>query len=180
MIKWTDILFLMDNGTPSGAGWREFMKVFLVEDESMMRSGIKNNMPVINAGGLVGRVVKTSAAYSNVYSILDTRSSVSVKSARTGDAGIVTGDYVLMEQGLCRMEYIDSDAEIVEGDEIITSGLSEYYPEGISVGYDKEIHQDENGLTKYAVIQPKVDFKQIDTVLVVQEVQDKPSSAEVN
>lgn len=39
---------------------------------------------------------------------------------------------------------------------------------------------DENGLTKYAVIQPKVDFKHIDTVLVVQEVQDKPSGAEVN
>ena len=57
---------------------------------------------------------------------------------------------------------------------------SEYYPEGISVGYVKEIHQDENGLTKYAVIQPKVDFKHIDTVLVVQEVQDKPSGAEVN
>ena len=151
---------------------------FLIDKGSM--DGIKNNMPVINAGGLVGRVVKTSAAYSNVYSILDTRSSVSVKSARTGDAGVITGDYELMEQGLCRMEYIDSDAEIVEGDEIITSGLSEYYPEGISVGYVKEIHQDENGLTKYAVIQPKVDFKHIDTVLVVQEVQDKPSGAEVN
>lgn len=112
---------------------------FLIDKGSI--DGIKNNMPVINAGGLVGRVVKTSAAYSNVYSILDTRSSVSVKSARTGDAGVVTGDYELMEQGLCRMEYIDSDAEIVEGDEIITSGLSEYYPEGISVGYVKEIHR---------------------------------------
>ncbi len=44
------------------------------------------------------------------------------------------------------MEYIDSDAEIIEGDEIITSGLSEYYPEGISVGYVKEIHRTKTDL----------------------------------
>lgn len=140
--------------------------------------GIENNMAVINAGGLVGRVVKTSAVYSNVYSILDSRSSVSAQSLRTGDLGVVTGDHELMNQGLCKMEYIDSDAEIMEGDEIITSSLSEFYPAGISIGYVKEIHQDENGLTKYAVIEPKVDFKHIDTVLVVMEALEKPS--EVN
>ncbi|MDD5944957.1 MAG: rod shape-determining protein MreC [Clostridia bacterium] len=140
--------------------------------------GIENNMAVINAGGLVGRVVKTSAVYSKVYSILDSRSSVSAQSLRTGDLGVVVGDHELMEQGLCKMEYIDSDAEIMEGDEIITSGLSEYYPAGISIGYVKEIHQDENGLTKYAVIEPKADFKHIDTVLVIMEALERPTEVD--
>ncbi len=139
---------------------------------------IEDNMAVINAGGLVGRVVKTSAVYSNVYSILDSRSSVSAMSLRTGDLGVVTGDHELMTQGLCKMEYIDSDAEIMEGDEIVTSNLSEFFPAGISIGYVKEIHQDENGLTKYAVIEPKVDFKHLDTVLVIMNVLDKPSEVE--
>ena len=59
------------------------------------------------------------------------------------------------------MEYIDSDAEIMEGDEIVTSNLSEYYPAGISIGYVREIHKDENGLTKYAVIEPTADLKHL-------------------
>jgi len=141
---------------------------------------LKTNMAVVEADGLVGRIVKTSASYSKVYSILDSRSSVSVKSLRTGDLGVVIGDHELMQDGLCKMEYIDSEAEIVEGDEIVTSGLSDYYPEGISVGYVKEIHQDENGITKYAVIEPKVDFKHLDTLVVIKELQDKPSESEVN
>jgi len=141
---------------------------------------LETNMAVVDAGGLVGRIVKTSAAYSKVYSILDSRSSVSVKSLRTGDLGVVVGDHELMGDGLCKMEYIDSEAEIVEGDEIVTSGLSDYYAEGISVGYVKEIHQDENGITKYAVIEPKVDFKHLDTLIVIKELQDKPSDAEVD
>ncbi|MEA4971651.1 MAG: rod shape-determining protein MreC [Candidatus Metalachnospira sp.] len=141
---------------------------------------LETNMTVIDAGGLVGRVVKTGATYSKVYSILDSRSSVSVKSLRTDDLGVVVGDHDLMGDGLCKMEYIDSDAEIVEGDEIVTSGLSDYYPEGISVGYVKEIHQDENGLTKYAVIEPKVDFKHLDTLIVIKDLQNKPPDAEVD
>ena len=149
---------------------------FLIDKGSM--DDIEANMPVISAGGLVGRVVKSSATYSNVYSILDSRSSVSAQSLRTGDLGVVTGDHELMEQGLCKMEYIDSDAEIMEGDEIVTSNLSEYYPAGISIGYVREIHKDENGLTKYAVIEPTADLKHLDTLLVIMEVLDKP--AEVN
>ncbi len=149
---------------------------FLIDKGTM--DDVQTDMPVISAGGLVGRIVKSSAAYSNVYSILDSRSSVSAKSLRTGDLGVVTGDHELMEQGLCKMEYIDSDAEIMEGDEIVTSGLSDYYPAGISIGYVREIHKDENGLTKYAVIEPTADLKHLDTLLVIQEVFEKPS--EVN
>lgn len=141
-------------------------------------SGVKTNMAVINSGGLVGRIVDASSTYSEVYSILDVRSAVSAQSLRTGDIGVVTGDHELMVQGLCKMEYIDSDAEIMEGDEIITSGLSEFYPEGISIGYVKEIHQDENGLTKYAVIEPTVDMKHLDTLLVIMDALDNDSEVE--
>ena len=149
---------------------------FLIDKGTM--DDVQTDMAVISAGGLVGRIVKASASYSNVYSILDSRSSVSAQSLRTGDLGIVTGDRELMDQGLCKMEYIDSDAEIMEGDEIVTSGLSEYYPAGISIGYVKEIHKDENGLTKYAVIEPTADLKHLDTLAVIMEVLDKPSEVE--
>ena len=131
--------------------------------------GVDADMPVLSAGGLVGRITKAGATYSTVYSILDSRSSVSAQSLRTGDLGVVVGDRELMEQGLCKMEYIDSDAEIMEGDEIVTSGLSEYYPAGISIGFVREIHNDETGLTRYAVIEPSADMKHLDALVVIQE-----------
>ena len=63
------------------------------------------------------------------------------------------------------MEYIDSEAEIMEGDEIITSGLSDYYPAGIYRICNGGTSGSERTY-KYAVIEPKVDFKHLDTVLV--------------
>ena len=133
------------------------------------KEGLSANMVLTAEGGLVGKITESGYTYSKGMSILDSRSSVSAMSVRTGDLGIVKGDYTLMNDGLCKMEYIDSDAEIMEGDEIITSHLSDIFPPGISIGTVKEIKTDSNGLTKYAIIEPHVDFKHLDTVLVISE-----------
>ena len=133
------------------------------------KSGINSNMVITSAGGLVGKVTESGYTYSKGMSILDSRSSVSAMSVRTRDLGIIKGDYALMNDGLCKMEYIDSDAEIMEGDEIVTSHLSDIFPVGISIGVVKEIKTDSNGLTKYAIIEPHVDFKHLDTVLIISD-----------
>ncbi|MCI1959244.1 MAG: rod shape-determining protein MreC [Clostridia bacterium] len=131
------------------------------------KDAIAANMVLTTAEGLVGRVTESGYIYSKAQSILDSRSSVSAMSLRTGDLGVVKGDYTLMNDGLCKMEYIDSDSEIMKGDEIVTSQLSDIYPPGITIGYVKEIVRDDNGLTKYAVIQPAVDFKHLSTLLII-------------
>jgi rod shape-determining protein MreC len=97
-------------------------------------------------------------------------------SLRTGDLGVVRGDYSLMDDGLCRMEYIDAESEIMKGDEIVTSQLSDIYPVGLTIGYVKEIVTDTNGLTKYAIIEPQVDFKHLSTLLVITEAFDKTTT----
>lgn len=137
------------------------------------------NMVLVSAEGLVGRVLESGATFSKAQSILDNRSSVPAKSLRTGDLGVVKGDYTLSGHGLCKMEYIDGDAEIMAGDEIITSQLSDIYPEGLAIGKVLEIETDANGLTKYAVIEPFVDLKHLDTLLVLDKtaIQEKSSAA---
>lgn len=127
------------------------------------------NMVLISTDGLIGKITSSDYLSSKAQSILDSRSSISAMSLRTGDLGVVKGDYSLMNSGLCRMEYIDPDAEIIEGDEIITSHLSDIYPAGLSIGYVKEIKVSSNGLTKYAIIEPHVDFKHLDTVLIIKD-----------
>jgi len=137
------------------------------------KDGLSSDMVLVNSGGLVGRITETGYVYSKAQSILDSRSSVSAMSLRTGDLGVVKGDYSLMENGLCKMEYIDAESEIMEGDEIVTSTLSDIYPAGITIGYVKEIVSDNNGLTKYAVIQPEVDFKHLSTLLVITDKKEE-------
>lgn len=131
--------------------------------------GVLPDMVVMESAGIIGRITETGPNYSQVQSILDSRSSVSAMSLRTGDLGVVRGDYTLMNQGLCRMEYIDAESEIMTGDEIVTSGLSDVYPPGLTIGYVQEVITDANGLTKYAIIAPAVDFKHISSVLVLSE-----------
>lgn len=131
------------------------------------KDNLSSDMVLVSAGGLVGKITETGYIYSKARSILDSRSAVAAMSLRTGDLGVVKGDYSLMSDGLCKMEYIDADSEIMQGDEIVTSNLSDVYPVGITIGYVKEIVIDKNGLTKYAVIEPDVDFKHLSTLLVV-------------
>ena len=132
-------------------------------------SSISANMVLIAPEGLVGKVLESGATFSKAQSILDSRSSVPAMSVRTGDLGVVKGNYSLANHGLCKMEYIDGDAEIMVGDEIVTSQLSDIYPEGLAIGKVLEIETDTNGLTKYAVIEPYVDLKHLDTVLVLDK-----------
>ncbi len=131
--------------------------------------GLDTNMVVLASGGLVGKILESGTTYSKIVALIDDTSSISAKSVRTDDLGFVKGDMELSEEGLCRMEHIDINAEIMAGDEIVTSQLSEIFPPGITIGYVKEINVETNGLTKYAVIQPVVDFKHMESVLVINK-----------
>ena len=132
-------------------------------------SDISANMVLIAPEGLVGKVLESGLTFSKAQSILDSRSSVPAMSVRTGDLGVVKGDYTLSADGLCIMEYIDAQAEIMVGDEIVTSHLSDIYPAGLAIGKVLELETDTNGLTKYAVNQPYVDLKHLDTILVIDK-----------
>lgn len=145
--------------------------IFLIDKGK--QDHLEANMVLTASNGLVGKIIETGETYSKAQSILDSRSSVPAMSLRTEDLGVVKGEYSLMNNGLCRMEYIDSEAEIIEGDEIVTSNLSDVYPPGITIGRVKEIRTEANGLTKYAIIEPYVDFKHLDTLLIIGDIPEE-------
>ncbi len=73
------------------------------------------------------------------------------------------------------IEYIETDVNIVEGDEIVTSHLGDIFPPGILIGVVKSIETNPNKLTKTAVLQPVVDFSHLEDVLVInlgEEIED--------
>ena len=133
------------------------------------RDGFQKDMVVLASGGLVGRIYEVGYNYAKVRSIIDDTSAVAAKSSRTDDIGSMRGDLFLMTEGKCRMTFIDGQAELMAGDEIVTSHLSPNFPPGILIGNILEINDNPNG-TKDAIVKPYVDFKHLETVVVITEV----------
>ncbi len=129
--------------------------------------GLEKNMVVINGDGLVGKISECGYNYSKVVSIIDDTDAVSAQSLRTGDIGYVTANY--QQEGYCRMQYSDDNTDILVGDELVTSHLSEIFPQGITIGYVRNLSGDENSLSNYATIEPAVDFSNIKYVLVINQ-----------
>ncbi|MGN1319025.1 MAG: rod shape-determining protein MreC [Lachnospirales bacterium] len=127
--------------------------------------GLEKNMVVINEDGLIGKISECGYNYSKVISIIDDSDAVSAQSVRTADIGYITANY--QQEGYCRMQYSDDTMDILVGDELVTSHLSQIFPQGITIGYVRQLSSDENSLAKYATIEPAVDFSNLKYVLVI-------------
>lgn len=127
--------------------------------------GLEKNMVVINEDGLVGKISECGYNYSKVVSIINDTDAVSAESLRTNDIGYVVADF--SGDAKCKMQYSDKNADILVGDEIVTSHLSEIFPEGISIGHVSKLTVDSQTSMQYAIIEPSVDFSKLKYVLVL-------------
>lgn len=133
------------------------------------RDSIGWNYPVITGKGLVGRVSVSDVFSSKVISIIDPDSTVSGRISRTRDTVLVKGDLTLKAQGLCRMDHIKPEVDVSFGDTIETSGIDGgIYPKGIIIGKVKSVSQNTSELSRYAIIEPAVDFKRLEEVFVMK------------
>jgi rod shape-determining protein MreC len=136
-------------------------------------SGLKVNMIALAPGGVVGRISECFYNYATVTTLMDESLVISAKCVRSESFGFVKGDITLAEQGLCRMDFPDLDAEILKEDSVITSSFSLYYPAGITIGKIVEIVQE--GTSRYAVIKPAARFENLEMLLIVnQKAKDEP------
>ena len=97
--------------------------------------GIEVDMNVLAGGGLVGIVTEVGANYATVRSIIDDESSVSAMSQHSSDGCFVQGDLELYEEGLLRITDIERDANLSDGDAIVTSNISSKYLQLTKSGY---------------------------------------------
>jgi len=127
--------------------------------------GVREDMAVVNADGLVGIVTAVGGNWSEVTAIIDSRSAISAMVERTRDYGVVQG--AVQSGETCRMTYLPAQSGAIPGDTVITSELSGMIPRGIKIGAVSEVSLDENKLQKNAVIDPAVDFTHVESVLVL-------------
>lgn len=132
------------------------------------KDGIAVDMNVMDGNGLVGIVTEVGPNWARVRSIIDDESSVSGLVLSTSDTCIVNGDLTLMQDGRIRFEMLPNNGtEIKEGEQVVTSHISNKYLQGILIGYISEIHVDSNNLTRSGYIIPEADFEHLREVLVI-------------
>ena len=117
--------------------------------------GVKNGMAAITSEGVVGRVTEVGLDYCRIEALVETQSSVGVYVLRSGASGIVKGDLDLRDGGVCKMTYIDGNADIKIGDRIYTSGGSgSSYPAGLYIGEVTALDADESTRQLIATVSP--------------------------
>lgn len=129
------------------------------------KDGIKENMTVIADEGLVGHVISVTDHTAKVQTIIDTATAVTSTISTTKDTIIVQG--TLDANTILRATYIPTDASVLQGDSVETSGIGGIYPKGIHIGTIKEVFNTKNITDRYATVETSVDFSKLATVLVI-------------
>ncbi len=95
---------------------------------------------VINADGIVGQIIHVSPYTSTVMLITSPDHSIPVQVARNGIQSIAIGsreDYQL------ELPYLTTNADVIDGDLLITSGLGGRFPYGYPVAEISHVQQDD-------------------------------------
>ena len=98
------------------------------------RDGLRENLPVMTADGLVGRVASVGLTRSQVVLIGDPNCRVSARVENPAhDIGVISAGGPL-DNSLVELTYLAGGANLKPGQNVVTSGLGGIFPKGIPIG----------------------------------------------
>ena len=129
-------------------------------------AGIKTDMGVVNDKGIVGLIEKTSANFSTIQSILNTKSKINAKIKNSDHFGSLVWDG--KNVGFAQLIDVPRLASLRKGDSIVTGGNSDIFPENIPIGKIDKIFIDKK--TNYYTINVRLfnDMTSIGYVYVIE------------
>jgi rod shape-determining protein MreC len=129
-----------------------------------LREGLQVGYPVLDAKGVMGRIVESSSRLAKVMLLTDSRHAIPVRVKRTQAHAILKGTG---EHNRLRLEYAPDSIDIKQGDILESSGMGQYYPTGYLVAVVTEVQK--IGGTHFAnvIAQPLADLNHSKQVIVV-------------
>lgn len=134
-------------------------------------AGIEAGMCAITSNGeVVGLVTEVGSNYAVVKTILDSSLEISavISSTGSGYSGMVNGGYAAGMNGMLRMDYLPSDAEVRNHAQVVTAG-STVYPRNLILGYVVGMGVNDTGVAKYAVLEPAADITSLEQVFILTD-----------
>jgi rod shape-determining protein MreC len=132
------------------------------------RDGIKPDMAVITADGIVGKVLRVYGSTSLVLLIDDQTSGVGALLDKTRLQGILRGT----PSGEVVLEKVMSDETVPSGEMVLTSGGDGIFPKGLLVGRVTKVSPGSELFLNIRV-RPAADLSKLEEVLVVTKIDER-------
>ncbi len=137
--------------------------------------GVMQDMAVITADGVVGKILRVFPTSSQVLLINDPSSGVGAILEKSRLQGVIKGT----ANGELVLEKMMSDERVEPGDQLQTSGGDQIFPKGLPIGTVKSVSPGRDVFLKIRV-KPAAQLNQLEEVLVItQVVQRQPTAQEV-
>jgi rod shape-determining protein MreC len=132
-------------------------------------SGVRADMTVVNADGLVGRVVRATRTTSTVLLVVDRTSAVGGRLGANLEVGYLKGRGGIGDKAALDLALVDNSITPSRGDAVVTWGSDNGVPyvAGIPIGEVGAVFSTPRESAVRAVIKPFVDFTSLDVVGVV-------------
>jgi rod shape-determining protein MreC len=138
-------------------------------------AGIRRDMAVITADGIVGKVLVAYASVSQVLLISDQSSGVGALLEKTRLQGVLRGT----ANGEVVLERVMSDEQVSVGETVLTSGGDQIFPKGLPVGAVTKVGTGKD-LFLSIKVKPAADLSKLEEVLVLVENKERQATAEEN
>jgi rod shape-determining protein MreC len=131
------------------------------------RDGLRENLPVLTADGLVGRVSSVALTRSQVILLGDPNCKASALVENPAhDTGIINASGPL-DNSLVQLTYLSGSANLKPGQNVITSGLGGIFPKGIPIGQVVDARPVEFGLYTEARVKLSANLGALEQVWVL-------------
>ena len=132
-------------------------------------SGVREDMTVLNADGLVGRVVRATRTTATVLLIVDTDSVVGGRLGTNLEIGFLRGRGSVGDTGRLVLDLVDNSVVPSKDDAVVTWGSKGGVPyvAGIPIGRVESVVSSPRQSSRQAVILPFVDFSALDVVGII-------------
>ena len=130
------------------------------------RDGVEEDMGVVDQDGVVGIVRAVSDRFSVVIPVINNAFSVSCRFLSNDKLGPLHWDGV--DYRYAQLEDIARHVEVHEGDTLVTSGLSDAFPEGVRVGIVEEAELGESDAYYHIKVRLAADFHRLGYVQIIQ------------
>jgi rod shape-determining protein MreC len=137
------------------------------------KSGLKPDMAVITADGIVGKVLRVYRSTALVLLINDQSSGVGAILEKTRLQGILRGTAV----GEVALERVMSDEAVPTGEQVLTSGGDRIFPKGLVVGRVTKVSPGRDLFLDIRV-KPAANLWKLEEVLVVTKIDERQSEAD--
>ena len=162
--------------TVTGGEGGNYMTVFLLDKG--YAQGVRKDMPVVTDSGIVGYICEVGTTWSKAVTILEAGGAVGAYVERSGEQGVIEGNFELSEKGVCKMSYLSADADIQVGDRIVSSGYGSVYPRGLVIGTVESVEKDSVSRSLAVTVRPTADLSEIEKLMIITEYETYTEQSE--